>query len=143
MSVHAKVGSNIKKERKKRGLTAAELGKGVGRSRSFISDIENGRSKISIDLLFDIAKYLDVPIYVLTGDSRKEYEEFSSKKNVMELEESLRQFREGLEQDVKWTFEGYELPREKAKEIYNQMKIILEIKRQEMRKRFKKRQSNS
>ena len=66
MKYYTEIGEKIRKIRKRRGLTQAELAERIMTVKSDISDIENGRKKISIDRLGDIAialdAYLDVNV---------------------------------------------------------------------------------
>ena len=49
-----KIGLIIQKERKKRKITQEVLASIIGCKRSFISDIENGKSNMNITTLFRI-----------------------------------------------------------------------------------------
>jgi len=139
MNIYVKIGGNIKKARKQKGLTAKQLAEGVARSRSFISDVENGRSKISIDLLHRIAIFLDVPIYRLTGEPETDFEKHTTSENIMELKDSLKIIEDNLSRDgVKWTFEGRDIPKDKVSEIRDQLKLIIELKQLELKKRQSK-----
>lgn len=62
------LGEHIKELRKKKGLTLRELSKKIGISISFLSDIENSRSKPSLQKLEAIAKGLDVTVSYLLGE---------------------------------------------------------------------------
>ncbi|EMG6029600.1 helix-turn-helix transcriptional regulator [Enterococcus faecium] len=53
-------GDNLRLLRKKRGLTQNELSKIVGISRSYYSDIENGRVLPSGRILFEMNKVLKI-----------------------------------------------------------------------------------
>ena len=52
----------IKERRTAMGLTQARLAKLVGVSQPHINDIENGKSKASIDVLFRICDVLGIEI---------------------------------------------------------------------------------
>jgi len=54
------VGEKIRKERLKKGIKQIELAKEVGISNTFLSDIETGRGKPSIDTLKKIAVALEI-----------------------------------------------------------------------------------
>lgn len=58
------LGLTIAYYRKLRGLTQAELAEATNLSRTHISNIEapNGKTSISLNKLFDIAKVLEVPV---------------------------------------------------------------------------------
>lgn len=51
---------NIKERREKLGISQKELAEKVGISQSFLCDIEQGRSKPSIDTALKIAEALDI-----------------------------------------------------------------------------------
>ena len=54
------MGEKIRKERLKKGIKQIELAKEVGISNTFLSDIETGRGKPSIDTLKKIAVALEI-----------------------------------------------------------------------------------
>lgn len=58
------LGLTIAYYRKLRGLTQAELAEATNLSRTHISNIEapNGKTSISLNILFDIADVLEVPV---------------------------------------------------------------------------------
>ena len=51
---------NIKEKRERLGISQKELAEKVGISQSFLCDIEQGRSKPSIDTAVKIADALDI-----------------------------------------------------------------------------------
>lgn len=51
---------NIKEKREQLGISQKELAEKVGISQSFLCDIEQGRSKPSIDTALKIAEVLDI-----------------------------------------------------------------------------------
>ena len=56
----------IKQIREKKNITAYKLAKEVGISRSYLSELENNKKmNVSLKVLFDISKYLDVNIKTL------------------------------------------------------------------------------
>ncbi len=57
-----KLGQNISKYRRKKGLTSEALAYGVGFSKGYLSDLENGNKIPSIVLLSQIAEELDVTL---------------------------------------------------------------------------------
>ena len=59
MKYYTEIGAQIKEIRNYRGLTQKALANKIGTVKSDISDIENGRKKISIDRMDNIAKALD------------------------------------------------------------------------------------
>ena len=56
---------NVRKVRRKRGLTQEELARKVGVSRQTIVNVEQGRYKPSILLALKIAKVLDADVETL------------------------------------------------------------------------------
>jgi repressor LexA len=64
-----RVGKNIKRERKKRGWTAKDLGGKVLLSESAIYMYEGARRKPDIDILFKIAKVFDMKFSELVGEN--------------------------------------------------------------------------
>ena len=56
------IGLNIKKYRKQRGLSQIDLAVEVGIDRSYLSEIENGRTNPSINVLYAIADSLKLQI---------------------------------------------------------------------------------
>lgn len=56
----------IKQIREKKIITAYKLAKEVGISRSYLSELENNKKmNVSLTVLFNIAKYLDVNVKTL------------------------------------------------------------------------------
>lgn len=56
------IGSNIRILRKKQNLLQIDLAVMVGIDRAYLSEIENGRTNVSINLLYAIADALKEPI---------------------------------------------------------------------------------
>lgn len=61
---YKKIGRNIAKYRKEKGLSQEELANNVGISYSYIIQIEapNVVKKMSLEVLFDIAEYLKIDV---------------------------------------------------------------------------------
>lgn len=57
------VGQRIKIRRKEIGFTIRELARRTGLSASFISQVENSKTKVSLDSLRLIAEHLDTPMH--------------------------------------------------------------------------------
>lgn len=66
------VGEKIKQKRKEKGYTLKRLSEIIDISVSFLSDIENGKSKPSLDRLTDIARGLDANVSYFLGEEAKE-----------------------------------------------------------------------
>ena len=58
----SRVGINVRRLRKSKGLSQREFGMMVGVDYSYISHIENGTANPSVDLLSKIAEGLDVEV---------------------------------------------------------------------------------
>ena len=56
------LGLTIAYYRRAKGMTQAELAEAVHISRTHMSNIEAPNTKISLNLLFDIAEALDIPV---------------------------------------------------------------------------------
>ncbi|MFW6030647.1 MAG: helix-turn-helix domain-containing protein [Halanaerobiales bacterium] len=67
------IGNIIRVSRKKYNLTQQELADKVITSRSYISDIENGKHNISTELLLKIAIVLDIDLNYLKQESEIHY----------------------------------------------------------------------
>ena len=61
---YKKIGQNIAKIRKQKGLSQEELANGVGISYSYVIQIEapNVVKKMSLEVLFDIADFLEIDV---------------------------------------------------------------------------------
>ena len=56
------IGEKIRKHRKNNGLTQEELANEIGLSRASIVQIEQGKQKISIHILYKVANIFNKPI---------------------------------------------------------------------------------
>lgn len=65
------IGTIIKNLRREKGYTLKEFGKSINMSASFLSDIENNRSKPSLMRCKDIAAGLQVSVSALLGECDK------------------------------------------------------------------------
>ena len=64
----ASVGERIKKRRNELSWTQDVLAQKAGVSKSFLSDLENGKRNVGADTLFDIARVLSLSLdYLMTG----------------------------------------------------------------------------
>jgi transcriptional regulator with XRE-family HTH domain len=69
------VGVRIKQRRGELGWTQDQLAVKAGISKSFLSDLENGKRSVSANNLLDIARALSVSLdYLMTGEASKEPE---------------------------------------------------------------------
>jgi y4mF family transcriptional regulator len=67
------VGDRIKKRRTELGWTQEQLAQKAGISKSFLSELENGKRSVSADNLLDIARVLNLSLdYLMTGEEPDE-----------------------------------------------------------------------
>ena len=59
---YKKLGLNIAYYRKERGLSQMQLADGIDISRTHMSRIENNDCAVSLDVIFSIAKALEIPV---------------------------------------------------------------------------------
>lgn len=59
---------NLRRERKEHRLTQNELAQGIGVARVTISEWETNTRYPTIDRIYDIAKFLQIPINSLIGE---------------------------------------------------------------------------
>lgn len=62
---YKRLGLNIAYYRKAKGLSQIQLSDKINVSRTHMSRIENNDCAVSLDVIFSIAKALEVPIYKL------------------------------------------------------------------------------
>ena len=62
---YRKLGLNISYYRKEKGLSQMQLADLIDISRTHMSRIENNDCAVSLDVIFSIAKALDIPAYKL------------------------------------------------------------------------------
>lgn len=56
------LGSNIRRERERRGISQRKLALMTGTSRSYLWKLETGQADVGLDVLCRVAKALDVPV---------------------------------------------------------------------------------
>ncbi len=59
---YRKLGLNIAYYRKERGLSQMQLADKIDISRTHMSRIENNDCAVSLDVIFSVAKVLDIPV---------------------------------------------------------------------------------
>lgn len=94
------IGELIKKKRKEMGFTLSTLSKRCGLSISFLSDIEHGRRRPSLDRLRDIAVGLETTVSFLLGESHSTLmleKMESDNQSLYNIESISLEFREVLE----------------------------------------------
>ena len=57
-----RLGENLKKIRTKKSITQIEIAKKLGVDRSFVSNIENGKTNPTLSTITNLANALDVPV---------------------------------------------------------------------------------
>ena len=62
MTISEYVGKQIKKHRKRSGLTIEEFSQKIGKSKATVSKYENGAISIDIETLQEIADALEIPM---------------------------------------------------------------------------------
>jgi y4mF family transcriptional regulator len=83
------VGERIRKRRIELGWTQDQLAHKAGISKSFLSDLENGKRSVSADNLLDIARVLNLSLdYLMKG------EESETKPAELQIPASLAAFAE-------------------------------------------------
>lgn len=66
------VGERIKMRRNELGWTQEQLAQKAGISKSFLSDLENGKRSVSAENLLDIARVLNLSLdYLMTGEQKE------------------------------------------------------------------------
>lgn len=96
MSINS-IGDRIKALRKEQKLTLKDLSEKANISVSFLSDIENSRSKPSLERLNDIAIALDTTTSYLMGENASTETVYLTKKDEKDIEKATEKFLEGLE----------------------------------------------
>jgi y4mF family transcriptional regulator len=68
----AVIGERIKERRNELGWTQEQLAQKAGISKSFLSELENGKRSVSADNLLDLARTLGVSLdYLMTGREKE------------------------------------------------------------------------
>ncbi|MDD3141474.1 MAG: helix-turn-helix transcriptional regulator [Lachnospiraceae bacterium] len=89
------VGENIRRERLRLGLTTEQLAELVDKSARHINKVELGWSKLSIDLLYDLASALHTDANTLLEIKPKK-SEISIDELLMEQEPEVRNYMMGI-----------------------------------------------
>jgi transcriptional regulator with XRE-family HTH domain len=85
-----KVGTRIRVERKKRGLTLEALAREVGVSLITIQRIETGKTSPSVALLSDIAQCLSKSVFSFLSENEKPYTLLNRKKQSTSTNKGLK-----------------------------------------------------
>ncbi len=105
------VGEKIKKKRKELGLTLKQLSSKIDISISFLSDIENNRSKPSLDRLKEIAEGLECSVSYLLGEEVLEEKKrylLQENKNILLHEEIEKLFYDESFVQILNEFKGFD-----------------------------------
>lgn len=104
---YKKLGVRVKKVRNEKGLTQAKLAEIMGYSVQHISHVETGNTKLSVELLVELANTLEVSVdellidslehkkessYIITIEVYSDKEEQLISNVVKELQKGLRNF---------------------------------------------------
>ena len=63
--VYREIGARIRAARLQRGLTQAALAAKIGHARLSVNAMETARQRVQVHTLYEIARWLDVPIAAL------------------------------------------------------------------------------
>ncbi len=66
-----KLGKKLRKMRKSQAMSLAELAKEIGKTSSYLSQVERGLAEPSITALREISRALDVPMFYFLVDNEK------------------------------------------------------------------------
>lgn len=98
------IGRNIAKYREVAGLTQAALAEKIGISTAFASRVERGQKKMKVDILYAIAKTLNVSVNALvsTDNSAAQLANFKQL-----LEGRTNEYLEGIERIIRVCIEDF------------------------------------
>ena len=74
VQLYSKIGELVQRHRQVARLTQQQLASATGLSRASIANLEAGRQRIQIHILYDVAQVLDVPVSDLLPWSDAEWE---------------------------------------------------------------------
>lgn len=66
------IGNNIRQIRKQRQVTQIDLAVMIGIDRAYLSEIENGRTNVSLNILYAIADALNIDIIQFFNRNEKQ-----------------------------------------------------------------------
>ena len=113
MNIYAEIGKKIKEARKKSGLTQEILAEASDISAHFLSTVETGREKPSLDTIYRISTALKIPLWKLMQfESKTENKDRSTyrmdvmfkaagKKNQEFLEETMKDIYSNIKKYMK------------------------------------------
>lgn len=98
------VGAQIRRRRRERGLTLAQVGESAGLNVGYLSQVENDKASPSLETLAALADALDVPIawFLLDSASRPRLvrESERPRRQLLEGPASMTQVDGGLARDI-------------------------------------------
>ncbi|TPK49596.1 helix-turn-helix transcriptional regulator [Mesorhizobium sp. B2-5-4] len=65
---HRMIAAALATQRRAKGLSQAEVAKGLGRHQPFVANIESGERRVDLVELMDIAKIIDLDVVALVRD---------------------------------------------------------------------------
>lgn len=78
-------GPKIRKMRNELGLTQSEVAKALGVTPGYISNVENGRTALSLRLLIYFARLRNTTLDSLVGDLEPEYKSMAQNNELVDL----------------------------------------------------------
>ncbi len=72
MEIYREIGKRIRDIRTQAGITQEKLAELSGVSSNFISQIERGRNKCSLETISNLSSALNVPLYMSFSTSKKQ-----------------------------------------------------------------------
>ena len=101
MDLNSVIGSRIKEIRENRSMTQNEMGRLLGHTDVYISQIETGKRRIGLDLLQKIAQALDVSPLIFFKDVWQGEEAVDQISTLIRRVDLLRQMTDDLAQSVR------------------------------------------
>lgn len=74
---YEEIGRNIRMSRLRKHLRQADLAEMIDVSAQYVSHIECGKNKVSLDVLVRIGQALSINLYTLIGENDKSHMEFA------------------------------------------------------------------
>jgi|YNPNPStandDraft_1061719.scaffolds.fasta_scaffold00295_2 Helix-turn-helix. len=93
------IGEIIRKVRKAKGISQMKLAGEIGITYQQLQKYENGKSKITVERLIDIAKALKIPAYLFLVEENNEIRKFSNEEAIL-----LELFSKVTDKDIREAF---------------------------------------
>lgn len=84
---YRKIGDNIKKLRRQKGISQIELAKAIEVSQTHMSNIENGNTGISLWTAVKISRMLDCSVDMLVDNIKRESKSTEKEKYLIDVDE--------------------------------------------------------